>query len=138
MISKQEFEDIYRQFPPSKLERFFIKNISATNSMYKKGWLAVLICIMLFIPLLVRLLFEAKIVTVQYIHIMGYFYSFLLAFIGLTWYVLWKLKKYRYHKIQKKLGISEKEFHKIIRAYYINDYDNCIDFIKYNTKRNDD
>lgn len=138
MISKNEFEEVYRKFPPTTFEKVFIKYTDPSRNVSKKSKLAIIICFILMIPLLVRLLFEAHILPVVSIHIMGYFYSFLLAIIGIIWCAVWKLRRNRYKKVQKELNISEEEFYKIIRAYYSNYYENSIDFVKYNTKTNKD
>lgn len=131
MISKQQFENIYRAFPPTKFERFFIKHIINLNTTYAKNWIILIVFLILIIPLLIMILFNIKLLSTKYITILEFFYSFLLALIGIIWFVLWQLKKTRYNKIRKKLNISKQQFNKIIKIYYFsNSYPIAQDIIE--------
>jgi len=117
-INKEQFENAYRKFPPTKFERFFIKHIINLNTTYAKRWVILAIFFILVIPLLIMILFNVKLLTVKYINILELFYSFLLAFIGIIWWILWYLKRNRYNKIRKEINISKQQFNRIIKIYY--------------------
>lgn len=128
MISKEEFENAYRKFPPKGHEAFFIRYFSMYNLSGNK-LAAILTSLFLILPFLSEVLLKTSGFTYVMNIILRYSYILILAILGSFWFVTWYKKSQRYKKIRKYLNISNKEYKEIIDTYYIK-YPTIENFIK--------
>lgn len=132
-ITKEQFEDAYRNFLPSKIESFYIKNTLAIYSLYRRKWLAIIICAALLIPFILGILFYVCKLPHIFIDIQSFIYSIILAYISINWFIIWQKRKKRYEKIRNFLGVSKKEFQEIINIHYCHTHIDTDTFIKQHT-----
>lgn len=133
MITRIEFEEAYKKFPPEICELFFLKHISM-HSLYDNKLTAFIITLIALFPFLLGVLFQLMHFSHTCILIPSYIYIFLLAGIGIFWITIWTKKRKRYNKIRKYLNISKEEYKKIVEIYFYHRYPSMKDFVKYNSK----
>jgi magnesium-transporting ATPase (P-type) len=134
MITKEEFEEAYRKFTPSKFEQHYIKKIFATHNMYKNRWLAAVVCLILIIPIILAIIIQFTNVPHRIFPLIKYTYILMMAYIGINWLIIWFQRIKRYEKIRKYLHLSKEEYAKAIDIFYYNKYADQNDFINKNTK----
>jgi uncharacterized integral membrane protein len=132
-INKTEFEEAYRKFPPGKLERFFLKNLSVHSISNKQIYVWIII-LLLIIPLLI----EITICVLNLPHFYRMFpnilYAILMAVTGIFWAKVLYNKRIRFKKIQEYLGITKEEFKEITEIYFYNRYSSTNDYITFHSK----
>lgn len=121
MVTKQEFENAYRKFSPSKFEAFYIKNISASSLLNKLGP-AILISICLIIPFIASLL--CKFLNLPHFIILAtsIIYANVLAALGIIYWILTYRRKKRISNICNELRISKERYNQIVKKYYYENY----------------
>jgi len=133
MLTKQEFEEAYRKFPPGKCEMFFLKYFSI-HSLRDNKWLAVTVSLLLILPLVFELLFNLLHFCAALMFLPSCVYIVLLGLAGGFWLKIWFKKKSRLEKIRKYLNVTEKDYQDLITAYYYHRYPSAKAFISHNSK----
>lgn len=134
MISKKEFEDAYRKFPPNSHEKFFIERLSI-HSLRSNRWTIGLFALFLLIPLLSEIACNLLNLSAICRLIPNLMYIIILAAIGI--YVLYThhKKSERLNKIRKYLKLSRKQFKHVIDTYYYNRYPTLEKYVKYHSTK---
>jgi len=102
MVTKEEFENAYRKFPPSKAELFFMTYISV-HSLRNNLHIVISALIFLLLPLIAQISFHYCDIS-HIIELLPTFtYALILAFLGIYWNIIWFKKYKRYKKIRKYL-----------------------------------
>lgn len=135
IITKAEFELAYKKFTISKAELFFMKYFSI-HSIHNKVPAELLFILILVAPLLFAIMGEMINLSKSLTYLPSFIYAGFLALIGILMALIWSKKRRRIEKIRKYLGISKKQFNKIIQAYYYNRYDDTSEYLKYNCTNN--
>lgn len=117
MIEKQKFEEVYRQFSPSKCEMFYIKYLSVA-SLHEHRFITWTISIGLLLPFLLSICCEAFHLNQLLETIASTIYITILALSGLGGLLIWYKRKTRFDKIRKELNISKKEWKELVEVYY--------------------
>ena len=133
MISKEEFEKIYKETPISNCELFFLKHISF-HSLYNNKFITILIALITLLPLTAEILFKIFNFPLVYHIIPATLYIIVIAILGIMWLKLICLRNSRLEKIRKKLNITKEEYIDLINLYYYNRYPSLENHIKYKTK----
>ena len=122
MITKKQFEEAYRKFPPSKCELFYIKYISA-SSLYRNTWPVIFSSFGLMLPLLIAAIspWLLHLSALVYL-IVNVFYICVLACIGIYLFITWYNRRIRIYHICKKLNISKQKYEEIVKQYYYENY----------------
>jgi hypothetical protein len=134
MVTKEEFENAYRKFPPSKAELFFMTYISV-HSLRNNLHIVISALIFLLLPLIAQISFHYCDIS-HIIELLPTFtYALILAFLGIYWNIIWFKKYKRYKKIRKYLNLSKKEYRDIITMFYFKKrYPNIEEFLKRHSK----
>jgi len=133
-ITKKEFEDAYRKFPPSKCEMFHMKYLSIHGLQNNKIPVVMGVLALLF-PFILEILFYFFGCANHFLMaVPNLFYISVLAVIGIyAIKITWKKNK-RLEKIRKHLAISKSDYEYLINAHYYHRYPNLEKYIKYNSK----
>jgi hypothetical protein len=120
-VTKKQFEDSYRKFPPSKCELFYIKRISA-SSLSRNIWPAILMSIGLVIPFL--LILAAKTLGLPHclFPITTFIYITILASVGVYSFGIWYKRRKRIESICNDLKMPKQEYEEIVNRYYYENY----------------
>lgn len=121
MVSKQEFENAYREYSPSKIESFYIKNISIVSLFGKIGH-SILIIVGLMIPFILSLLCRIFHLPHIIMHISSIIYVNILSITGILYAIVVLKRKKRISNICKKLRINKIQYKHIIHTYYYENY----------------
>jgi hypothetical protein len=132
MVTKNDFEEAYKKFPPSRYELFFMKYISI-HSIQENKWV-LLIPIMLMIPFFFELIFCTLKMSQIFQIIPSCIYIFLTLTIGIYWISIYSKKEKRLKRIRTYLGVSKKEYQDLINMYYYHRYKSTEKYIKFNSK----
>ena len=134
MITKQKFEEVYRMFPPSPCEMFYIKYLSVA-SLHEHRIATWIISIGLMLPFLLSLCCEAFNMNHFWYAFTSTTYIIILALSGLGGLLIWRKRKIRFEKIRKELNITKKEWKELVEIYYYKQrYPNTKDFINSKVK----
>lgn len=131
-VNKTEFEKAYKNFPPGKLEKFFLTNISPHGFNRKIGYVWLMI-ILLIIPLILELTILFFNLAPIYRIFPNIFYAILMASAGISWAAVMIQKQKRLNKIREYLCLNKEEFKQILDIYFHNRYSTCDDFITFNS-----
>lgn len=134
MITKQEFEDAYEKFPPSKFEIYLIKHASLYNLRNNK-LIILIISLFLILPFLIELIYHLFSISHNELSIPNLIYIILLAILGINMSILLYKRHKRYNKIRKELQLTKKDYEKVVDMYYHNNYLNTADYVKNNAKK---
>jgi uncharacterized membrane protein YjdF len=132
MITKAQFEEAYRKFPPSKFELFFLKYVSI-HSLRENKWILIILPLFLTLPLISCTISCYLDLLPIYKEISSAIYILLLTFFGIHWFLVTLKKKNRLEKVRKYLGITKEEFQDLINAHFYHRYPNAEKYIKYNS-----
>lgn len=121
MVSKQEFENAYREYSPSKIEAFYIKNISVAG-LSRKIVPSIFISVGLMIPFILALFCKILHFPHFIMIVSSIVYIYILAMIGVFYGVLVIKRKRRIANICKKLRISKKRYDQLVHKYYYENY----------------
>jgi hypothetical protein len=121
MITKKQFEDAYRKFPPESCELFFIKHISIISLIHKVRT-ALLSLIVLTLPFIFALIGQFLNLPKSFIYAPSFIYAGILAAIGSYLLIIWHKKHNRIKNICKELNIAKDEYNKIVEKYYNENY----------------
>jgi hypothetical protein len=133
MITRKDFEEAYKKFPPQGHELFFLKYISI-HSLYENRWFIFVISLILLIPFLSEVFFYLFSFCRIYKIAPNLIYILILAFLGFYLYIIWYKKHKRFKKIRKYLGVSKKEFQNLVKMYFYHRYPNTKKYIEYNSR----
>ena len=122
-VTKKQFEEAYRKFPPSKCEIFYIKNVSIA-SMDNNFKYVILIFIGLIFPFAVTIISKIQFINFPpcIFSFLSIFYVYILALIGVYSFIIWYKKRKRIQNIINELHITLDEYHELIRTYYYENY----------------
>jgi len=137
MITKIQFEKTYNEFSPSKIEKFYFRFFSI-NAVRRYKWVSWLMIIILFIPILLTFILTLINGHPSWMQIPTLIYTGFITLIGIPWIFLWNIHIYRIYKIRKRLNLSLKEYHNIVRKLYFQHNPDIIDikdFIKSKCKQ---
>lgn len=133
IATKQEFEEAYRKFSPSKFELFYIENMSI-HSLRDDKYIYFIIIFICFLPFLTEVTFYLLDLSPILKAIPTFVYIFFLTLLGTCWSILWYKRHKRYEKIRKYLNISKEEYKNLVNVYFYNRYPNLEKYIEYNSK----
>jgi len=133
MLTKQEFEEAYRKFPPCKCELFFLRYVSM-HSLQENKLFALIISIGVLFPILLEIIFHYFNFSWCSKMIPPMLYSVMLIIFGTYWLTIWNIKRKRVEKIRKSLNITKEEYKDLITIYYYHRYPSMKDFVDYNSK----
>jgi len=121
MITKKQFEEVYRKHSPDKCELFYIKHISV-SSLFQNFWPAIFSSFGLLLPFLLTL--GAKFLGFPrcIFTICSFIYVIILAFLGSYLFLLWYKRKSRIKDICKDLNISKNDYNMLVKKYYHENY----------------
>jgi hypothetical protein len=124
-ITKCDFERVYQNYAPSKLEKIFYKYFSV-NTFKKHKWAPKIAMCVLIIPFLMS--FIGTVINSQepFIIVSITIFSICMLVYSMLWLLVWVLSKFRTNKIQKKLGITNKEYEYLLDKFYNEDLNKYI------------
>jgi hypothetical protein len=132
-VTKSQFEEAYRKFPPDKVELFFLKYISA-HSLRSNKWLAIFLGILIVFPVLFEFAICALGFPSSYKIYPTIVYMWVLTNFGLLWFIVVMKKHRRLEKVRKHLGITKEHFKSLTDIFFYNRYASTEKYIKYNSK----
>jgi len=121
MITKEQFENAYRKFPPSRCESFYLKNLSISSLNLNPG-VAIIITLGLAVPFFFAILGHALKWPLVCTYIPSFVYAGILAIIGFLTFLIWTKRHKRISNIRKELGCTKKEYGEIVKKYYYENY----------------
>jgi hypothetical protein len=132
-ISRKQFEDAYRKFPPGKFELYFLKY----HSVYSLKALIsteLILSIMLLLPFLFALLGHFFNWSKSFTYVPSFIYAGILAVLGIYMLLIWYKKAVRIRKLRKYLNISKKQYQNLLNIYFYNRYSTLEEYLEYNSE----
>jgi len=121
MITKEQFENAYRKFPPSRCESFYLKNLSISSLQLNSG-VAIILTLGLAAPFLFAIIGHTLKWPMACTYIPSFIYSGILALMGFWAFLIWLKRHKRLSNIRKELGCTKKEYTEIVKKYYYENY----------------
>jgi len=121
MITKKQFEETYRKFPPSKCELFYIKYISI-SSLSRNVWPAIISSFGLMIPFIITFFGNILYLPKYFSFVITIFYVCILAAVGAYTFVIWHHRRMRIHYICRELNITKQKYENLVKLYYYENY----------------
>jgi hypothetical protein len=121
MITKKQFEDSYRKFPPCKCELFYMRYLSI-SSLSQNIWAALLISLGLMLPFIFATVAEILGWPPACTYVPSFMYAGLLAIIGVYSSVIWYKRQCRIRNICKDLNITRMQYENLVDKYYYKNY----------------
>lgn len=138
MISRLQFEDAYKIFPPSKIERIFFKYFSI-HTVYMYPWIIWAIAVILLIPFFAGFIFHFLGLSDLMAELPMIILCGAVTIFSIVWFSVYRIHKYRLRKVRKFLGLSRDQLRELSYKYYFTRFKDprladMTDFIKSKAK----
>lgn len=140
MISRLQFEEAYKRFPPSAIEKFYFKYFSI-HTIYAHPWVVWIIAAALLIPFIVGFIFRIMGLAELMIELPMFIHTGIITIFTIAWVIVYRIHKYRLRKVRKFLGMTRDQLKELSYKYYFSRFNSpevadLANFIKSKCKDN--